>query len=139
MPTVDEVRITVSGKNIDVTPAIKSYVEKRVNKALKHCDPERQAIAVDVDLGVQRDTHTAEVTLHVGRLLVRSESETHDLYASIDEATDRLARQIRKYKTRLHRRGVQGPKLGEVRSEEHTSELQSRENLVCRLLLEKKN
>src|SRR5690606_39665634 len=26
----------------------------------------------------------------------------------------------------------------EVRSEEHTSELQSRENLVCRLLLEKK-
>src|SRR5690606_41348492 len=28
--------------------------------------------------------------------------------------------------------------LEEVRSEEHTSELQSRENLVCRLLLEKK-
>src|SRR5690606_41143802 len=28
---------------------------------------------------------------------------------------------------------------GARRSEEHTSELQSRENLVCRLLLEKKN
>src|SRR5690606_40183714 len=28
---------------------------------------------------------------------------------------------------------------GWARSEEHTSELQSRENLVCRLLLEKKN
>src|SRR5690606_41569075 len=28
--------------------------------------------------------------------------------------------------------------LAAVRSEEHTSELQSRENLVCRLLLEKK-
>src|SRR5690606_42010959 len=27
---------------------------------------------------------------------------------------------------------------GDARSEEHTSELQSRENLVCRLLLEKK-
>jgi len=114
MATVDEVRITVSGKNIDVTPALKSYVEKRVTKALKHFDPERQAISVDVVLGVQRGTHTAEVTLHVGKLLVRSEAETHDLYASIDEATDRLARQIRKYKTRLHRRGVQGPKLAEV-------------------------
>src|SRR2546430_11174170 len=32
-------------------------------------------------------------------------------------------------------RGVQ---LGERRSEEHTSELQSQSNLVCRLLLEKK-
>src|SRR5690606_41424075 len=30
-------------------------------------------------------------------------------------------------------------KEGDPRSEEHTSELQSRENLVCRLLLEKKN
>src|SRR5436309_7750503 len=32
-----------------------------------------------------------------------------------------------------------GSYLASVRSEEHTSELQSRENLVCRLLLEKKN
>src|SRR5690606_41925535 len=30
------------------------------------------------------------------------------------------------------------PGVGTTRSEEHTSELQSRENLVCRLLLEKK-
>src|SRR5690606_39663200 len=29
--------------------------------------------------------------------------------------------------------------LRQIRSEEHTSELQSRENLVCRLLLEKKD
>src|SRR5436309_8300700 len=37
---------------------------------------------------------------------------------------------------------LQGPRRDErvaARSEEHTSELQSRENLVCRLLLEKKN
>src|SRR5690606_39276494 len=34
--------------------------------------------------------------------------------------------------------GYSGPDYGMPRSEEHTSELQSRENLVCRLLLEKK-
>src|SRR3712207_8404119 len=32
-----------------------------------------------------------------------------------------------------------GPQAGARRSEEHTSELQSRQYLVCRLLLEKKN
>src|SRR5690606_37813077 len=32
-----------------------------------------------------------------------------------------------------------GPRYTSYQSEEHTSELQSRENLVCRLLLEKKN
>src|SRR5690606_30948072 len=56
--------------------------------------------------------------------------------------------------THGHRRGSTGPSVGHrrlqmdryrlsriaawPRSEEHTSELQSRENLVCRLLLEKK-
>src|SRR5690606_39408254 len=38
----------------------------------------------------------------------------------------------------IQRRGGKGG-IGCMRSEEHTSELQSRENLVCRLLLEKKN
>src|SRR5690606_41335816 len=37
-----------------------------------------------------------------------------------------------------HRRFCWGYPRGAARSEEHTSELQSRENLVCRLLLEKK-
>src|SRR3989442_6113056 len=32
-----------------------------------------------------------------------------------------------------------GARLGTLRSEEHTSELQSRPHLVCRLLLEQKN
>src|SRR2546428_3878324 len=34
---------------------------------------------------------------------------------------------------------VEQNRVGLVRSEEHTSELQSRSDLVCRLLLEKKN
>src|SRR2546427_3000498 len=41
---------------------------------------------------------------------------------------------------RLRRRtsGPEGVELADIRSEEHTSELQSQSNLVCRLLLEKK-
>src|SRR5690606_41623482 len=39
---------------------------------------------------------------------------------------------------RRGRRDHHQPAPGEERSEEHTSELQSREKLVCRLLLEKK-
>src|SRR2546430_12528041 len=35
-------------------------------------------------------------------------------------------------------RGIHGARDHELRSEEHTSELQSQSNLVCRLLLEKK-
>src|SRR5690606_40441589 len=49
-------------------------------------------------------------------------------------------------RARLNKRGVDDNVFstfrtlaGQPRSEEHTSELQSRENIVCRLLLEKKN
>src|SRR3712207_7254092 len=35
--------------------------------------------------------------------------------------------------------GAEAPRLARDRSEEHTSELQSRQYLVCRLLLEKKH
>src|SRR2546430_12268770 len=41
--------------------------------------------------------------------------------------------------TRFHRPGSGIGRRGLSRSEEHTSELQSQSNLVCRLLLEKKN
>src|SRR5690606_9415387 len=47
----------------------------------------------------------------------------------------REARAAERTQARTRRRGG----AGQLRSEEHTSELQSRENLVCRLLLEKKN
>src|SRR5438067_8086685 len=47
-----------------------------------------------------------------------------------DAAIERGAGGIRTRQRRLHQR---------LRSEEHTSELQSRFDLVCRLLLEKKN
>src|SRR3712207_7320566 len=40
--------------------------------------------------------------------------------------------------TDLAARGLDVPNIRYIRSEEHTSELQSRQYLVCRLLLEKK-
>src|SRR5271165_7424300 len=39
----------------------------------------------------------------------------------------------------VHQARLLGAAWRMLRSEEHTSELQSRENIVCRLLLEKKN
>src|SRR5690606_40092041 len=77
-----------------------------------------RAPPLQVDLGV--------------RLVADLELAAADLAAVDDEPLDR----------RLHVEdldlGAAGADDPLVRSEEHTSELQSRENLVCRLLLEKK-
>src|SRR5688572_30854847 len=62
--------------------------------------------------------------------------------ACIDLAVGRGCRDRRAIIRRDHRRQrrIQGQRSGgrKRRSEEHTSELQSQSNLVCRLLLEKK-
>src|SRR5690606_40977793 len=54
------------------------------------------------------------------------------------EPSFRLPEAFRELENRFREELRKGLKRGKVRSEEHTSELQSRENLVCRLLLEKK-
>jgi len=94
------VRVTVKGKNIEVTPALREYAEKRVAKLNKFFTW-RQDISVEVTLSVERDTHIAEITYSMGGLLMRGESRTKDLYASIDEASDKIERQVRRYKNKL--------------------------------------
>src|SRR5690606_41375724 len=67
-------------------------------------------------------------------------------YFQYAPAPEEIMERVRRIEAVCARHGVRLPTaalqfpLGHpaVRSEEHTSELQSRENLVCRLLLEKK-
>src|SRR5690606_41229169 len=56
--------------------------------------------------------------------------ERHEQFAAVEAV---VAERRRPGAQRIHLR-----MRARVRSEEHTSEIQSRENLVCRLLLEKK-
>src|SRR5690606_41657575 len=61
-------------------------------------------------------------------------------HVQVPERPDRESRAVavRREQRGALAAGVAGAVRVGVRSEEHTSELQSRENLVCRLLLEKK-
>src|SRR5258706_6982909 len=60
--------------------------------------------------------------------------------ASVKQNWIEISRRFRRsFPARLSRRGLDCREHISRRSEEHTSELQSLTNLVCRLLLEKKN
>src|SRR5256885_11783462 len=66
-------------------------------------------------------------------------ADFNQLSASEYLLVQRLARDIALPLPRYRSRRTRTGQRGAVRSEEHTSELQSPCNLVCRLLLEKKN
>ncbi|MFC6315732.1 ribosome hibernation-promoting factor, HPF/YfiA family [Lapidilactobacillus achengensis] len=94
----------VRGENIEVTEAIRSYVEKRLSKLDKYFEEPADSIA-HVNLKVYTDkTAKVEVTIPLPYLVLRAEETSPDMYASVDLVTDKLERQIRKYKTKINRK-----------------------------------
>lgn len=91
-------KISVRGKNIEATPALVDYAEKKLSKLDKHFD---KATDVQVVLSVIREEHIVEVTMNYNGLILRGEESTGDMYASIDMVVDKLERQVKKYKTRM--------------------------------------
>ncbi|MDN5293477.1 MAG: putative sigma-54 modulation protein [Eubacteriales bacterium] len=112
-------RINVRGKNIEVTPALKNYVEKRLSKLEKYLDGIRD---VQVTLTVEREDHKVEVTMPLDGMILRGEEITGDMYASIDLVVEKLEKQIEKYKTRFSRKNrhadVKGKESREIIAKE---------------------
>lgn len=96
-------RFNIRGENIEVTPALREYVEKKVGRLERYFEEDITS-DVNVTMKVTRDRHTVEVTIPMPRLLLRAEETSLDMYASIDLVVEKLERQIRKHKTRVNRK-----------------------------------
>jgi putative sigma-54 modulation protein len=100
-------RIITSGKNIEVTDALKDTIERKLGKLNKYFQKDTEA---QVTLNVEKNRHIIEVTIPFDGIVLRCEECTDDMYTSIDKAVDKLERQIEKHKTKLERR-FRGGKL----------------------------
>lgn len=94
-------RTKVSGKNIDITNALKDRVEKKLSKFEKYFSPDTEAQAT---LSVEKNRHIIEVTIPFNGVILRGEEATGDMYTSIDNVVDKLESQMRRHKTKLERR-----------------------------------
>ena len=94
----------IRGENIEVTPAIREYVEKKIAKLEKYFTEVPDA-TVNVNLKVFSDKKSkVEVTIPMTQLVLRAEELNEDMYAAIDLIADKLERQIRKHKTKVNRK-----------------------------------
>lgn len=93
--------VNVRGKNIEVTPALKEYVEKKITKVTKQFKTVGDISAV---LKVEKGNHIVEITVPASGILLRAQENTKDMYSSIDLVVEKIERQIHKYKTRLMKR-----------------------------------
>lgn len=109
----------VLGKGIEVTPALRQHAERGTEHLSRLFHPDVE-LRVEVALSVVREVHVAEVTSFVEGLILRGESRTGDLYASIDDAFAKILRQAKRYKGRLasRQRGGRAPeKLAQIWAE----------------------
>jgi putative sigma-54 modulation protein len=90
--------LSVSGHHLEVTPALRSYVQSKLGRVTRHFD---QVIDAHVILTANKLMQKAEVTLHVRGKDLHCESEQADLYAAIDLLADKLDRQVLKYKDKI--------------------------------------
>lgn len=94
--------VKVTGRHLAITDAINDYASQKINGL--HLDYPK-IIEAHIILGVEKYRHKAEIVLVCSNhITIEACEETNDLYAAIDAATDKIARRMRKYKTRLLRR-----------------------------------
>ncbi len=105
--------VQITGKRVDVTDAMRGYIEKKIDKITKHL---KDVIDVVITLRIERYHHIAEINITADHLTIRGEGNTADMYSSIDMASNRIEKQINRYRGRLQTRRVAPPdKLREAR------------------------
>ena len=94
--------LSVSGHHLAITPAIRGYIESKMERVLRHSD---NVIDVNVVLSVQKLRQHAEITVHVRGKDIFVEAEQADMYAAIDALVDKLDRCLLKHKRRTFSHG----------------------------------
>lgn len=91
--------IVVSGRHLEITQALRSYAEEKIGRFDKYVSNITDA---QVTLSVEKKyRQKAEVLLRVNGMMIQAESITEDIYSAIDEVTEKLEKQVKKYKEKM--------------------------------------
>ncbi len=95
---VHSMRITITGRNIELTAGLKEAVEEKLSKLDRYFTPDTDA---HVTLSVEKDRQKIEVTIPTKGHIIRSEQVSSDMYVSIDLVEEAIERQLIKYRTKI--------------------------------------
>lgn len=119
--------ITVTGRKMPVTEALREYAEEKIGNSMKVMDI--NPLDAEIVLFVEKNPSNprpacCEVTLRTKGHIIRVEEHEEDMYAAIDVAAAKVVRQLRKYKTRVIDRKLRaGEKAAEAVAPQPTGEL----------------
>lgn len=96
--------ITITGRKMPVTNALRDYAEEKIGNSMKvmDIDPLTAEVVLEVEKNPANPTPArCEVTMRARGHVIRVDESEQDMYAAIDVAAVKVARQLRKFKTRV--------------------------------------
>ena len=91
-------QLNVTGHHVDITTSMKDYVEKKLDRIVRHSD---HVIDVHCVLTVEKLRHKAEATVLLTGATVHADATDANMYAAIDALADKLDRRVKKHKEKL--------------------------------------
>lgn len=101
----EELPVTIIGRNVELTDAIRAYALEKISKIEKF---NLRIVDVAITLDVQKLDHRVDIVLKVDHIIVKSQANSDNMYASIDFAVDKLQAQLRKYHQRIRDHQARG-------------------------------
>jgi len=96
-----EMQVRITGRNIQLTEAMKNYVDKKIKRLGKYLE---EPISIQVILSVEKFRQIVEVNISSKSGSFYGSEESHDIYASIDMVMDKLEEQVRRRKEKIQQR-----------------------------------
>ena len=95
-------KITIRGKNTEITEGLKDHIEKKLSKLIRYFEQINEA---QVTVETQRESYIVEATIPLNGFILRAEEASDEnLYHAVDLVVEKLEKQIQKHRTRLYRR-----------------------------------
>lgn len=91
----------ITARHFDLTPEMRERAETDIDGLSRYFD---NIISAELVLDTERHRRKAELRVKVYNNSITGTSETDDMYASINEAIDKVKVQLKKYKGKLKER-----------------------------------
>ena len=104
-------QIQVSGKNLDVTNKLQSYVNDKFDRICRHFD---RITSIDVTMSVEKLQQSVNANVNVPGHLFNAKASSEDMYKTIDLIADKLDRQITDHKNRIRSHDAANGHRGEL-------------------------
>lgn len=93
-------QINVAGLHMEVGEALEAHCQQRLDDLKKYFD---KVVDADVTFRNESHRHIAEVTMHASGITLHAEGEGSDFYPAVDDAAQKLQRQLERYKGRMQK------------------------------------